>query len=175
MPHGSLWSSIAIAKALIAVLPPSTLREKAIARLTALDTTAVSALRNNAELPVRAPYFCAGCPHNRSTQVPHGSVAGAGIGCHIMAVGTGRRTETFTQMGGEGVHWVGLSPFNDMKHMFQNLGDGTYQHSGVLAVRQAVVSGVNLTFKILFNDAVAMTGGQPVEGQPTLSRIAQQL
>ncbi|MEC7560564.1 MAG: indolepyruvate ferredoxin oxidoreductase family protein, partial [Pseudomonadota bacterium] len=171
----SALSSMAIAKALIAVLPPSTLREKAIAGLTALDTTAVLALRNNAELPVRAPYFCAGCPHNRSTQVPHGSVAGAGIGCHIMAVGTARRTETFTQMGGEGVHWVGLSPFNDMKHMFQNLGDGTYQHSGVLAVRQAVVSGVNLTFKILFNDAVAMTGGQPVEGQPTVSRIAQQL
>ena len=175
LAESSVLSSTAVAKALLAVLPESTLRQRVVAGLQTLDTSPAPKQRSNVELPVRGPYFCAGCPHNRSTQVPNGSFAGAGIGCHIMAVGTGRRTETFTQMGGEGVHWIGLSPFNDMDHMFQNLGDGTYQHSGVLAVRQAVVSGVNLTFKILYNDAVAMTGGQPVEGQPTVARIAQQL
>lgn len=164
-----------ILRALLAVLPSGPLQHRISAYLQASDGVSKSRLRMNSELPKRTPYFCAGCPHNRSTVVPSGSRAGAGIGCHIMAVGTNRRTETFTQMGGEGVHWVGLSPFNQSEHMFQNLGDGTYQHSGSLAVRQAVLSGVNITFKVLYNDAVAMTGGQPVEGQPTVARIAAQM
>ena len=124
---------------------------------------------------IREPFFCSGCPHNTSTQIPAGSVAGAGIGCHILAVGKGRNTETFTHMGGEGVQWVGLHRFSDRSHMFQNLGDGTYQHSGILAIRQAVVSNINITYKILFNDAVAMTGGQPTEGAPTPQMIARQV
>lgn len=128
-----------------------------------------------ANSPVRAPYFCSGCPHNTSTKVPDGSVSGAGIGCHIMVLGQGRSTETFTQMGGEGVQWVGLHRFSNTPHMFQNLGDGTYQHSGILAIRQAVVSNVNLTYKILYNDAVAMTGGQEAEGHPSPGQIAQQV
>jgi len=127
------------------------------------------------KLVARTPYFCSGCPHNISTKVPEGSKAGAGIGCHIMVLGQGRRSETFTHMGGEGVQWVGLHRFSKQKHMFQNLGDGTYIHSGSLAVRQAVVSGVNITYKILFNDAVAMVGGQPVEGALHPGQIAQQM
>ncbi len=123
----------------------------------------------------RAPYFCSGCPHNSSTKVPEGSRALAGIGCHIMALWMDRETETFTQMGGEGVTWVGEAPFVDEDHVFANLGDGTYNHSGILAIRQAVASGVNITYKILFNDAVAMTGGQPAENQQTPQQIAAQM
>ncbi|WP_374763691.1 indolepyruvate ferredoxin oxidoreductase family protein [Yunchengibacter salinarum] len=123
----------------------------------------------------RVPYFCAGCPHNRSTRVPEGSRAMAGIGCHIMAINMERDNETFTQMGGEGVPWIGEAPFTSRKHMFANLGDGTYQHSGILAIRQTVAADVNITFKILYNDAVAMTGGQPVEGSLTVPHIAEQL
>jgi indolepyruvate ferredoxin oxidoreductase len=129
----------------------------------------------NEKLIARTPYFCSGCPHNTSTKVPDGSSAGAGIGCHIMVLGQGRRSETFTHMGGEGMHWVGLHRYSKTDHMFQNLGDGTYQHSGSLAIRQAVVSGTNITYKILFNDAVAMVGGQPVEGTPSPGMIARQL
>ena len=127
------------------------------------------------KLVARTPFFCSGCPHNTSTKVPEGSSAGAGIGCHIMVLSQGRNTDTFTQMGGEGMHWVGLRRFSTKSHMFQNLGDGTYQHSGSLAVRQAVVSGTNITYKILYNDAVAMVGGQPVEGTPSPGVIAQQM
>ena len=123
----------------------------------------------------RAPYFCAGCPHNTSTKVPDGSIAGAGIGCHIMALSMDRKAKTFTHMGGEGIHWVGLHRFSNRKHMFQNLGDGTYQHSGVLAIRQAVASNINITYKILYNDAVAMTGGQKAEGELSPARVAQQV
>ena len=175
LPESSALTSAAVIKAMVTVMPLNPLRDRMQAYIQSLNAATSPNVRSNTELPARTPYFCAGCPHNRSTEVPCGSFAGAGIGCHIMAVGTGRRTETFTQMGGEGVHWVGLSSFNDSNHMFQNLGDGTYQHSGSLAVRQAVLSGVNLTFKILYNDAVAMTGGQPVEGQPSVGRIARQL
>jgi indolepyruvate ferredoxin oxidoreductase len=124
---------------------------------------------------VRKPFFCAGCPHNRSTKVPDGSIAGGGIGCHVMAVDQDRDTAMVTQMGGEGVPWVGLSRFVETPHMFQNLGDGTYQHSGVLAIRQAVAAGVNMTYKILYNDAVAMTGGQMPEGHMTPLHVAQQV
>ncbi|MBT2302500.1 indolepyruvate ferredoxin oxidoreductase family protein [Variovorax paradoxus] len=123
----------------------------------------------------RLPYFCSGCPHNTSTKVPEGSRATAGIGCHYMAQWMNRRTETFTQMGGEGVTWIGQARFTKTPHVFANLGDGTYMHSGSLAIRAAVAAGVNITYKILVNDAVAMTGGQPVEGSPTVPQIVQQL
>jgi indolepyruvate ferredoxin oxidoreductase len=123
----------------------------------------------------RTPYFCSGCPHNTSTKVPEGSRATAGIGCHIMAMNMERDTETFTHMGGEGVPWVGQSPFTTENHIFANLGDGTYMHSGLLAIRAAVLAGVNITYKILYNDAVAMTGGQPVEGNLSVEDIVAQV
>ncbi|MBE9538168.1 MAG: indolepyruvate ferredoxin oxidoreductase family protein, partial [Proteobacteria bacterium] len=124
----------------------------------------------------RTPYFCAGCPHNTSTKVPEGSNAMAGIGCHVMATWMDRKTESLVQMGGEGVTWVGKSRFTGVHHVFQNLGEGTYFHSGYLAIRQAVAAGTtNITYKILFNDAVAMTGGQPVDGTITVPAIASQM
>ena len=123
----------------------------------------------------RAPHFCSGCPHNTSTQVPEGSRALAGIGCHYMTVWMDRRTETFTQMGGEGLPWVGQAPFTETRHVFVNLGDGTYYHSGSLAIRACLAAGVNITFKILYNDAVAMTGGQPVDGKLSVPDIARQV
>ena len=124
----------------------------------------------------RVPTFCSGCPHNTSTRVPEGSRALAGIGCHYMVNWMPeRRTGTFTQMGGEGVPWVGQAPFTREPHIFANLGDGTYFHSGLLAIRQAVSARVNITYKILYNDAVAMTGGQPVDGELTVPMIVRQL
>ncbi|MDX1482764.1 MAG: indolepyruvate ferredoxin oxidoreductase family protein, partial [Woeseiaceae bacterium] len=120
----------------------------------------------------RKPYFCSGCPHNTSTKVPDGSIALAGIGCHFMASWMDRETEGLIQMGGEGVNWITRSMFNGGRHVFQNLGDGTYYHSGSLAIRQALAAGTNITFKILFNDAVAMTGGQPVDGPLSVQRVA---
>ena len=123
----------------------------------------------------RKPTFCSGCPHNTSTVVPDGSRALGGIGCHYMATWLDRKTDTFTQMGGEGVPWVGQAPFTTEKHIFANLGDGTYYHSGILAIRQAIAAKVNITYKILFNDAVAMTGGQPVDGTLTVPALAAQL
>jgi indolepyruvate ferredoxin oxidoreductase len=124
---------------------------------------------------VRPAWFCAGCPHNTSTKVPDGSRALAGIGCHYMVQWMDRSTNTFTQMGGEGVPWLGQAPFTDEKHVFANLGDGTYFHSGILAVRAAVAAGANITYKLLYNDAVAMTGGQPVDGKLTVPNITLQL
>jgi indolepyruvate ferredoxin oxidoreductase len=123
----------------------------------------------------RAAHYCSGCPHNTSTAVPEGSRALAGIGCHYMVTWMDRRTDTFTQMGGEGATWCGQAPFTETQHVFQNLGDGTYFHSGSLAVRQAIAAKVNITYKILYNDAVAMTGGQPVDGTLTVPGIAQQM
>ena len=123
----------------------------------------------------RIPYFCSGCPHNSSTRVPEGSHATAGIGCHYMAIWMDRDTATVTQMGGEGAPWIGLSPFTDMPHIFANLGDGTYYHSGILAIRAAVAAGVTITYKLLYNDAGAMTGGQPIDGQLTVPQITRQL
>ncbi|HEY5761888.1 MAG TPA: indolepyruvate ferredoxin oxidoreductase family protein, partial [Rhodocyclaceae bacterium] len=120
----------------------------------------------------RTPYFCSGCPHNTSTRVPDGSHALAGIGCHFMANWMDRDTDGLIQMGGEGVNWITRSMFNGGRHVFQNLGDGTFYHSGSLAIRQAIAAGTNITFKILVNDAVAMTGGQPVDGPITVERIA---
>src|SRR5690606_20959321 len=119
--------------------------------------------------------FCSGCPHNSSTRVPEGSLAAAGIGCHFMALWMDRSTVGFTAMGGEGAQWIGQAPFSKREHLFQNLGDGTYNHSGSLAIRFALASGVNITYKILYNDAVAMTGGQPHEGDLTVDAIARQI
>ncbi|GAB2499418.1 indolepyruvate ferredoxin oxidoreductase family protein [Arenimonas alkanexedens] len=123
----------------------------------------------------RVPHFCSGCPHNSSTLVPEGSRALGGIGCHYMVTWMDRKTDTFTHMGGEGVTWSGQAPFTDEKHVFQNLGDGTYFHSGSLAIRQSIAAKVNITYKILYNDAVAMTGGQPVDGTLTVPDIAHQV
>jgi indolepyruvate ferredoxin oxidoreductase len=123
----------------------------------------------------RTPYFCSVCPHNTSTKVPQGSKALAGIGCHFMASWMNRDTESLIQMGGEGVNWVGKSRFTGNGHIFQNLGEGTYFHSGYMAIRQAQAAGANITYKILFNDAVAMTGGQPVDGKITVPAIAKQV
>jgi len=123
----------------------------------------------------RVPHYCSGCPHNTSTKVPEGSRALGGIGCHYMVTWMDRSTDTFTQMGGEGTTWCGQAPFTTEKHVFQNLGDGTYFHSGSLAIRQAIAAKVNITYKILYNDAVAMTGGQPVDGTLTVPDIAHQV
>jgi indolepyruvate ferredoxin oxidoreductase len=123
----------------------------------------------------RTPHFCSGCPHNTSTRVPEGSRALAGIGCHYMTIWMDRETETFTQMGGEGVTWIGQAPFTQTPHVFQNLGDGTYFHSGHLALRAAVASKVNITYKILYNDAVAMTGGQPIDGILRVDQLSRQV
>ncbi|MTI01589.1 indolepyruvate ferredoxin oxidoreductase family protein [Roseibium sp. RKSG952] len=130
---------------------------------------------NAQEIATRLPYFCSGCPHNSSTKVPDGSRAYAGIGCHYMVQWMDRNTTGFTQMGGEGANWIGEEPFSTTKHVFQNLGDGTYNHSGVQAIRAALSAGTNITFKILFNDAVAMTGGQDNEGDLTAERIVREV
>jgi len=142
-------------------------------RLTFFDDQAGKAAAY--ETPVkRSPYFCSGCPHNTSTKAPDGARTLAGIGCHIMALWMDR-AETFTQMGGEGVTWVGEAPFTTEKHVFANLGDGTYFHSGILAVRQSIAAKVNITYKILYNDAVAMTGGQTHDGELSVDMIAAQM
>ncbi|MCP4185072.1 MAG: indolepyruvate ferredoxin oxidoreductase family protein [Hyphomicrobiales bacterium] len=133
-------------------------------------------IRINHEAPVsRIAHFCSGCPHNSSTKVPEGSRAMAGIGCHFLSVWMDRNTETFSHMGGEGAAWTGIAPFTDENHIFVNLGDGTYFHSGFLAIRQAVAAKVNITYKILFNDAVAMTGGQTHDGTLTPEIISHQI
>ena len=134
------------------------------------------ALAQPRQLIERKPHFCSGCPHNTSTQVPEGSHALGGIGCHYMTLWMeDRPTQTFTQMGGEGVTWAGQAPFTEQNHVFQNLGDGTYFHSGILAIRQSIAAGVNITYKLLYNDAVAMTGGQPIDGTLTVAQIITQL
>jgi len=127
------------------------------------------------DVAVRIPYFCSGCPHNSSTVVPEGARAYAGIGCHYMAQWMDRSTLGFTQMGGEGANWIGEAPFSKRPHVFQNIGDGTYNHSGYMAIRAAIASGANITYKILFNDAVAMTGGQMHDGSLTVPMIAAQV
>jgi indolepyruvate ferredoxin oxidoreductase len=147
------------------------------ARIALIDAKEKSLVVQNATTQAgeRIPYFCSGCPHNTSTRVPEGSRAVAGIGCHYMAVWMDRSTVTFSQMGGEGVSWVGQAPFTTDNHVFANLGDGTYYHSGLLAVRQSIASGVNVTYKILFNDAVAMTGGQPIDGTLKVPEMTREL
>ena len=148
---------------------------KVAARLNAIKA-AMANIRNSEELAERIPYFCAGCPHNSSTVVPDGGRGYAGIGCHWMVQYIPERhTEGATHMGGEGANWIGEAKFSKRKHVFQNLGDGTYNHSGLLAIRAAVASGVNMTYKILYNDAVAMTGGQSHEGDLSVPMIAYQV
>ncbi len=144
-------------------------------RVTQLEDMMQKARARVAPAMTRTPYFCAGCPHNTGTRIPDGSVAKSGIGCHFMVQWMDRNTSGFTQMGGEGASWIGEAPFSTNKHIFQNIGDGTYYHSGLLAVRASVASNVTVTFKILFNDAVAMTGGQPMDGPLTPVAIAQQV
>ena len=139
------------------------------------DFTLPDLLSNGSDSVKRLPYFCAGCPHNTSTRVPEGSTARAGIGCHFMANWMDRDTAGLIQMGGEGVDWVSHAMFTRKPHVFQNLGDGTYYHSGYLAIRQAVAARARITYKILFNDAVAMTGGQPVDGIISVDAIARQV
>ncbi len=149
--------------------------DDAIATRVSRLKQAQHALREIQDVAQRTPYFCSGCPHNSSTVVPEGMRAYAGIGCHYMAQWMDRSTLGYTQMGGEGANWIGEAPFSRRAHVFQNLGDGTYNHSGYLAIRAAVASGVNITYKVLFNDAVAMTGGQPNDGGLTVPQIARQV
>jgi indolepyruvate ferredoxin oxidoreductase len=151
----------------------SEIAAKMDARLAVIDTREQSLEATQTNGAERAPWFCSGCPHNTSTRVPEGSRAVAGIGCHYMAVWMDRSTNTFSQMGGEGVSWVGQQPFTKDKHIFANLGDGTYFHSGILAIRQSIAAGVNITYKVLYNDAVAMTGGQRVGERPEGHSVLQ--
>jgi indolepyruvate ferredoxin oxidoreductase len=172
------WGEITpgmVARALVSRLRQYDDRPAFNQRLARLDQIESEA-RGQAPKLMRSPYFCSGCPHNSSTNVPDGSRAMAGIGCHGMALWIPQRnTQTITHMGGEGVNWVGQAPFTDEKHVFQNLGDGTYYHSGLLAIRAAVAGKVNITYKILYNDAVAMTGGQPHDGPLTPWEISRQV
>ncbi len=169
-------------------LSPATVAAALVARLTRMQgelpwlrapQERVAALQRIADTPatypLRAPFFCSGCPHNTSTRVPEGSRALAGIGCHYLAIHMPRQTKTFSHMGGEGAAWIGQAPYLKQQHVFQNIGDGTYFHSGLLAMRAVAAAGVNLTYKILFNDAVAMTGGQQVEGGLTVPRLTHQV
>ncbi len=153
---------------------PADIRARMQARLAIIEAKE-KALARPRVVSERKPWFCSGCPHNTSTNLPEGSRGVAGIGCHYMVVWMDRNTSTYTQMGGEGVPWIGQAPFTNEKHIFANLGDGTYFPSGSLAVRAAVAAGLRITYKILFNDAVAMTGGQPTDGQITAPLITQQM
>jgi indolepyruvate ferredoxin oxidoreductase len=164
----------AIARRLVALGSPHWLAER-VARLDARERQIGGTAGGNVVPFARTPYFCSGCPHNTSTRVPDGSRALAGIGCHYLSQFMDRNTATFTQMGGEGAAWIGQAPFVDTPHVFANIGDGTYTHSGILAIRAAVAAGVTMTYKVLFNDAVAMTGGQPLDGGLTVPRVAAQL
>jgi indolepyruvate ferredoxin oxidoreductase len=172
--HGEL-SPATVAKVIHARIKDFASTPRMAERIAELARKEAAAKESGAAPMVRTPYFCSGCPHNTSTKVPEGSRALAGIGCHFMALWMNRSTETFTQMGGEGVPWVGQAPFTDEHHIFANLGDGTYYHSGLMAIRAAIAGQVNITYKILFNDAVAMTGGQPHDGPLTVPQIAQQV
>src|SRR5690606_28287127 len=161
-------------------LSPARIAKAVASRLAKLDVPADTRARIEARLAIinakerelgsaappaeRKPWFCSGCPHNTSTRVPDGSRALAGIGCHYMSIWMDRNTATFSHMGGEGAAWIGQQHFTSEKHVFANLGDGTYFHSGILAIRAAVAANANITYKVLYNDAVAMTGGQPVDG-----------
>ncbi len=162
--------AICIGERLLRVAPNDELAAN-VARLK----SAQRALTETIDVAQRIPYFCSGCPHNTSTRVPEGSRAYAGIGCHYMAQWMDRKTLGYTQMGGEGANWIGEAPFSKTPHVFQNLGDGTYNHSGYLAIRAAIASGVNMTYKILYNDAVAMTGGQANDGGLNVPQIARQV
>ncbi|MEO1471913.1 MAG: indolepyruvate ferredoxin oxidoreductase family protein, partial [Pseudomonadota bacterium] len=162
-----------IARAIAAILAAEGVEHPAIAAgLARLDALA---LADAPVLATRTPWFCAGCPHSSSTHVPEGARAYAGIGCHYMVQWMDRATEGYTQMGAEGANWIGEAPFSTREHVFQNMGDGTFNHSGIMAVRAAVAAGTRMTFKILYNDAVAMTGGQTNDGGMTAGSLVQQL
>ena len=162
--------AICIGERLLARVPNEDLAGR-VARLK----EAQRVLAETADIAVRIPYFCSGCPHNSSTVVPKGMRAYAGIGCHYMVQWMDRDTSGFTQMGGEGANWIGEAPFSKRPHVFQNIGDGTYNHSGSMAIRAAIAAGTNITYKILFNDAVAMTGGQMNDGGLTVPQVAREV
>lgn len=179
LPAHDQLSAELIAPAIAQLLDTSQLSETLSARIHAhveqLSTAADVSGQTASSQPGRMPWFCSGCPHNTSTRLPEGSRAMAGIGCHFMATWMDRNSETFSQMGGEGAAWIGQQPFTSESHVFANLGDGTYFHSGVLAIRASIAAGVNITYKILYNDAVAMTGGQPVDGVLTVPQLISQV
>ena len=177
LPAHYEFSPAMVAKAIASLLRfalPEDVRAGIQARLDAIAARE-QALARPRVVEERKPWFCSGCPHNTSTRVPEGSRGMAGIGCHYMVTWMGRNTQAYTQMGGEGVPWIGQAPFTDEKHVFANLGDGTYFHSGLLAIRAAVAAKAPITYKILFNDAVAMTGGQPVDGPISVPMISRQV
>ncbi|MSO81103.1 MAG: indolepyruvate ferredoxin oxidoreductase family protein [Alphaproteobacteria bacterium] len=175
VPFAGELSPDAVSRALVRAIPAIGERAAARARIALLDAKAAQSAAREAMSVVRTVTFCSGCPHNTSTRVPEGSRAHGGVGCHFMAEYMDRSTSNHSHMGGEGAAWIGQAPFVKTKHIFQNLGDGTYYHSGYLGVRAAVAAKANITFKILFNDAVAMTGGQPHDGPLTPVMIAQQV
>jgi indolepyruvate ferredoxin oxidoreductase len=172
-PTAELTPSI-VARAIAARIARFHTSEKIQQRLAFLDAKEAALAMPRLAVP-RSPYFCSGCPHNQSTRVPEGSCALGGVGCHLMAVWMGRNTVTISHMGGEGVAWLGAAGQSGTAHVFANMGDGTYYHSGLLAIRAAIASDVNITYKILYNDAVAMTGGQPVDGPISVPQVARQL
>ncbi|WP_020394523.1 indolepyruvate ferredoxin oxidoreductase family protein [Thiolinea disciformis] len=164
----------AIAKRLLSMPLPEDIRRHILERIQVIEQKERETARPRVTAE-RQPWFCSGCPHNTSTRVPDGSRAMAGIGCHYMAHWMDRNTSTFSHMGGEGIAWLGQTNFTSDKHIFVNLGDGTYFHSGILAIRAAIAAKANITYKILFNDAVAMTGGQPVDGTLTVGGLVAQM
>ncbi|MGE0385416.1 MAG: indolepyruvate ferredoxin oxidoreductase family protein [Gammaproteobacteria bacterium] len=175
LPAAAELTPAMIARAIAARIARFHTSERIQARLAFLDAKE-KALAGKPVSIARIPHYCSGCPHNTSTRVPEGSRALAGIGCHYMATWIdAESTRTFCQMGGEGAPWIGQAPFTATKHVFANLGDGTYFHSGILAIRAAVAAGAPITYKILYNDAVAMTGGQPVDGTLTVPMLVRQL
>ena len=173
VPSNGELTPAGVARTIAARLRPFFTHPRMTQRLEFLDRQEQSLSAHSPAL-ARTPYFCSGCPHNTSTVVPAGSRALAGIGCHYMAQWMDRDTATFTQMGGEGGSWIGQAPFSETEHVFVNIGDGTYIHSGSLAIRAAVIAGVNVTYKVLYNDAVAMTGGQPVD-DVSVAQITHQM
>jgi len=175
LPSDGELTPAMVARAIAGRLAPFHTSPEIEERLAFLEAKEKALATPPAGVIERVPYFCAGCPHNTSTRVPDGSRALAGIGCHYMAQWMDRATDTFTQMGGEGANWIGQAPFTETPHVFQNIGDGTYFHSGLLAIRAAVAADVNITYKILYNDAVAMTGGQAVDGPLSVARMTHQL
>ncbi|MCG6205986.1 indolepyruvate ferredoxin oxidoreductase family protein [Rhodopseudomonas sp. HC1] len=174
LPSDIQLNPLVIAKALASRLTALGISNDAVLRMVQTEVPEKATSPTKAQ-PTRVPYFCSGCPHNSSTKVPEGSIAMSGIGCHSMAMWMNRDTVKPVQMGAEGANWIGLSHFTSTRHVFQNLGDGTYSHSGLLAIRASVLAGINITYKILANDAVAMTGGQPVEGALTTRAIVRQV
>jgi indolepyruvate ferredoxin oxidoreductase len=172
-PTGELTPAI-VARVIAARIARFHTSDKISQRLAWLDAKE-AALAKPRVASQRTPYFCSGCPHNQSTRVPQGSCALGGVGCHLMAVWMGRNTVTISQMGGEGATWLGVAGHSGTQHVFANMGDGTYHHSGLLAIRAAMAADVNITYKILYNDAVAMTGGQPVDGPLNVPQITRQL